>query len=117
MENGIISDSQLSANDGYNHNPAQNGRMRKISSGAGWCSGTAKDGWLQIVFPRLMSITAVALQGHGYPTSVDRTYKYHIQYKPGYTWINMKDSSGADQLQPHWLSDGQAGDGSHCHHV
>ncbi len=98
MESGIILDSQLSASDGYARNPAKNGRMRKIGSGAGWCSGTANDGWLQIVFPQFMSITAVALQGHGYPTSADRTYEYHVQYKENYAWKNLKNSSGVDQV-------------------
>eukprot|EP00794_Sanderia_malayensis_P007980 gene7980-8837_t len=95
MENSIIQDSQLTASSEFNGNPPANSRL---NNGGGWCPGSANNGWLQIAFPYAVTITAVALQGHGGNGSPDRTYKYHVQYYESSTWKNVKDSASVDKL-------------------
>ena len=80
MESGIIEDSQLSASTEFNGNPAPNGRLNKVD--AAWCVRMSdNDEWMQINFTQPMVITAIATQGHGIHSSVDRTFKYYLKYR------------------------------------
>ena len=99
MENKIILDTSISAtvNTGSGSNGATHGRL---NNGGGWCAGTSTNEWISIDFPQLMVITAIALQGHGYPLSnVDqrRTYKYYVQHRPSltasWTYVNYNTSN------------------------
>ena len=80
MESGVIEDSQLSHSTEYHGNPSKYGRLNMAN--AGWCvSKNDNNEWMQIDFNQPMVITAAATQGHGQSISVDRTYKYYLQYK------------------------------------
>ena len=97
MESGVIEDSQLSHSNAVNSNPARNGRLWKVN--VGWCAPNGNNNeWMQIDFKQPMVITAIATQGHSGRTSVDRTYKYYLQYReagsPTFKYaVNSTDSN------------------------
>ena len=74
MENGAISDGQISASSEWFPNPADvRGRLNKSAWIAGHNNG---DQWLQINLGRQTRVTGLATQGH----NVYLVTKYNLQY-------------------------------------
>ena len=79
MENGVISDSQLTSSSAISTDPPSKGRF---NSAGGWCATSGDSSpWLQIDLQQPMVITAIATQGRGGSGASDRTYKYNLKFK------------------------------------
>ena len=85
MENGLISDGQLSASSQWNANVAANkGRLNTYLGWNSWSSLTNDaNQWLQIDVLGLATytkVTRVATQGRGSPHYAQWVTKYKLQY-------------------------------------
>ena len=79
MENGVISDSQLTSSTAKSGDPPSKGRC---NFAGGWCAASGDSSpWLQIDLQQPMVLTAIATQGHGGSGANDRTYKYQVKFK------------------------------------
>ena len=77
MENGVISDSQLTSSTAISTDPPSKGRF---NFAGGWCATSGDSSpWLQIDLQQPMVLTAIATQGHG--GSGANTYKYQVKFK------------------------------------
>ena len=94
----MIEDSQLSHSSETGSNPARNGRLNRLGA---WCVANGNNNeWMQIDFKQPMVITAISTQGHSDSHSVDRTYKYYLQYREvgSSTFLYAKDSTSGNMV-------------------
>ena len=101
IESNVIQDAQLSSSTHISTDPPSKARINMASSG--WCAlNSDSNPWIQVDFQQPMVVSAISTQGHGYPGSVDMTYKYELQYREGgaTSFVHVKNTtSGVNMVR------------------
>ena len=99
MESNVIQDAQLSSSTHISIDPPSKARINVARSG--WCAPNSDSNpWIQVDFQQPMVVSAISTQGHGYPGSVDMTYKYELQYREvgSTSFVHVKNTTSGTNM-------------------
>ena len=104
MEDGRISDSQITASSFYGGDRSRHGRLNRPigvdGSYGGWCPSLEFNiSWIQVDIGVSTLVAGVIMQGRGYHYTQYWVSKYKVQYgNDGETWKTVMDVTQQEEM-------------------